>query len=106
MSMNTPELHPSAATTDACAPGLPKSDFDSSAPSSSAHFRSSQLFVCGFLAFVFFYYSALLLLAPNDVWINLKYGEWIVTNGELPENELFSLFADPEGPYANFQWLA
>ena len=40
----------------------------------------------------------------TDVWAHVKFGQWMVEHGRLPDLEPFSPYADP-GPYINFQWL-
>src|SRR5207245_6212793 len=43
----------------------------------------------------------------SDVWGHLRFGEYIVQNGRLPEHEMFSGdFADQSAPLRYFYWLS
>jgi hypothetical protein len=56
------------------------------------------------LLFVWFTY---LPVWHTDVWGHLRFGEYMVTHGQLPQHEMFSGdFADQESRYINYQWLA
>ncbi len=101
--MKTPELRsPPPAGSD------PKKIANSDCPTRRAHFslQSSQIVAIGLLALVFYYFSTVVPLAQNEIWAHLKYGEWIVAHGALPEQELFSPFADPEATYGNMNWVS
>src|SRR5438128_1522482 len=68
--------------------------------------QTSHVIAVAFLAFVFVLLSHQQLW-HTDVWAHLRFGEMIVTEHHLPENETFSGdYADQERPYVNFQWLA
>jgi uncharacterized membrane protein (UPF0127 family) len=41
----------------------------------------------------------------SDVWAHLKFGEWIVTHGALPEQEPFCPFAEPRAAGMHSCWL-
>jgi hypothetical protein len=83
--------------------------FDFTDPSSSLaplYVRGAHLATAVFLAVVFVYVS-LFPVWHTDVWGHLRFGEYIVQQGQLPEHEMFSGdYADQSAPYINFQWLA
>ena len=65
--------------------------------------RTSDLIAVALLAIML----VLLSIVPlwhTDVWAHVKFGQWMVEHGRLPDHEPFSPYADP-GPYINFQWL-
>jgi hypothetical protein len=65
----------------------------------------SSCLTAWFLALVFIFLSHQQLW-HTDVWGHLRFGEYIVTEHQLPEHEMFSGdFADQTKPYLNFQWL-
>ncbi|MDW8266098.1 MAG: hypothetical protein RMJ52_12295 [Gemmataceae bacterium] len=41
----------------------------------------------------------------TDTWSHVKYGQWIVEHGRLPEREPFCRFADPDQPLIDYWWL-
>src|SRR5262245_27406657 len=78
------------------------------APLTTHHSRltSTHLAAAAFLAFVFFYISHDKVW-HTDVWAHLRFGEYVLKEGRLPQRETFSGdFVDQEQPYLNFQWLA
>jgi hypothetical protein len=42
----------------------------------------------------------------TDTWGHIKYGEWMVRQGGLPEHEPFCDLADKQSPYIAFGWLS
>jgi hypothetical protein len=44
-------------------------------------------------------------MSNNDIWIHLKTGEWILQNGWVPGNDMYS-FNATHRPYIAFEWLA
>ncbi len=44
-------------------------------------------------------------MSNNDIWIHLKTGEWILENGWVPGNDMYSWNAT-DRPYIAFEWLA
>ena len=68
--------------------------------------HSSHVVAVCLLGVVFLYYDTLQPFTHNEIWSHVRYGEWIVNEGALPTQELFSRFADPEYTYTNFYWLS
>ncbi len=52
-----------------------------------------------------YWYLACLPLWHSDVWLQLKYGEWIWANRQLPETEVFMPLAEGV-PYTDSTWLS
>jgi hypothetical protein len=69
------------------------------------YLRSSHVVAVALLALVFVLMSHLPVW-HTDVWGHLRFGEYMVTTGRLPEREMFSGdFADQDTLYVNYQWL-
>jgi hypothetical protein len=54
---------------------------------------------------VFFLYLCVVPLWHTDFWAHLKYGEWIVANRTLPDQEPLSPFTDKQTPMFDAMWL-
>ena len=73
------------------------------APLARYFLRTSDLIAVALLA-VMLVLLSIVPLWHTDVWAHVKFGQWMVEHGRLPDHEPFSPYTDP-GPYINFQWL-
>ncbi len=79
---------------------------DPNSPLARFYLRGSHVLGALGLALLFIWFTHLPVW-HTDVWAHLRFGEYIVTQGKLPEREMFSgELADQESPYINYQWLA
>jgi hypothetical protein len=80
---------------------------DPNSPLAPLYMRTSHIVAAFFLAALF----VVLSYWPGgvwytDIWAHLKFGQYIVTEGKLPEHEKFSGKYAEDKPYINYQWLA
>jgi hypothetical protein len=79
---------------------------DPNSPLARYYLRGSHVVAGVVLALLFVWYTHLPVW-HSDVWAHLRFGEYIVTHGSLPQREMFSGdFADQESLYINYQWVA
>src|SRR5437773_6929188 len=70
------------------------------------YFRFSHIAVAAVLGLVFVLLSHLPIW-HTDIWGHMRFGEYIVQEGQLPTRESFSgSFADQDALYINYQWIA
>jgi hypothetical protein len=77
---------------------------DPHSPLAPFYLNRGQLLAVGLLSALF----VLMTLVPlwhTDVWGHLKFGEWVVTNTRLPEQEPFCPYSDPQAPGLHAYWL-
>src|SRR6266851_8088457 len=79
---------------------------DPNSPLAPFYLRGSHVFAAIGLALLFVWFTNIPMW-HTDVWGHLRFGEYIVTQGKLPEHEMFSGdFADQNSIYVNYQWVA
>jgi hypothetical protein len=69
------------------------------------YLRASHVVAVFFLALLFLWFS----YRPvwyTDIWAHLKFGEYIIEEGRLPTEEMFSGDFAEKTPYINYQWAA
>jgi hypothetical protein len=76
---------------------------DPQSPLAPLFLRTSDLLAASLLAGMLFLLS-IVPLWHTDVWAHVKFGQWMLEHGKLPDREPFTPFAAPE-PYIHFQWL-
>lgn len=83
----------------------PDIDFtDPNSPLAPYYFQTSHVLAVALVVGVFIFFN-IAPLGHSDIWGHLKFGEWIVQNGRLPDHEPFSPNADPAIAVPNFAWL-
>src|SRR5438105_2431036 len=93
----------SKSEDDSPGPGI---DFtDPNAPLAPYYLQTSHVVAALFIMGIFLFYALFRPLWHSDFWGHLKFGQWIVEHGRLPDREPFSPFSDSSAPYVNFQWL-
>jgi hypothetical protein len=79
---------------------------DPNSPLARFYLRGSHVAGAIGLALLFVWFTHLPVW-HTDVWAHLRFGEYIVTQGKLPDHEMFSgEFADQQSRYINYQWVA
>ncbi len=78
---------------------------DPNSPLAPYYLRASHVAAVALLCAVF----VLLNFAPlwhTDIWGHLKFGQWIVNQGRLPERDPFCPFATVDGGFVHYSWLS
>lgn len=78
---------------------------DPNSPLAPYYLQTSHLLALALLGAIFLFFNSLPLW-HTDVWGHLKFGQWIVQHGRLPECEPFCPFADPEPTSLHYAWLS
>jgi hypothetical protein len=78
---------------------------DPNSPLAPLYMHTRQVVAVSFLAllFLFFTYCS---VAYTDIWGHLKFGQYIIEEGRLPTEEMFSGDFAEKTPYINYQWAA
>src|SRR5205814_1709295 len=78
---------------------------DPNSPLAPLYMRAGGVAACALLAGIFVVACAVPLL-HSAVWGHLKFGEWMVTHGRIPEHEPFCPWSDKEAPFVRELFLA
>jgi hypothetical protein len=78
---------------------------DPNSPLAPLYLHTRQVVAVSFLAllFLFFTYRS---VGYTDIWAHLKFGQYIIEEGRLPTEEMFSGDFAEKTPYINYQWAA
>ena len=78
---------------------------DPSSPLARYYLSASQVVAVGLLGLVFVVTSAFPLW-HTDIWGHMKFGQWILEQGRLPEHEPFCPWSDHEKEFSQFYTLS
>ena len=95
-----------AETPPAEPPAAPKvgAGFDLADPNSPLapyYFRSVHVWAVALIGVVFVF-ASVFPLWHTDVWGHVRYGQWMVQNGKIPDRELFCPWWDGRVPFTQF----
>jgi hypothetical protein len=78
---------------------------DPNSPLARYYLRTSQILAVGFLGALFSFTTTIVPLWHTDVWGHVKYGQWMIANGRIPDRELFCPWWDGRQPFTQFYTL-
>jgi hypothetical protein len=103
--LSTPPEEETGSQTQGMAVGAGIDFTDPNSPLAPFYLRASHVAAVALLCGIF----VLLDFAPlwhTDIWGHLKFGQWIVAHGRLPERDPFCPFATEEGGCIHYSWLS
>lgn len=97
-----PQGPPAAPATDDAAPLGAGFDFaDPNSPLAPYYMRPAQVVAVAFLGFIFVA-ASLFPLWHTDVWGHVRYGQWMVENGRIPDREPFCPWWDGRQEFTQY----
>jgi hypothetical protein len=78
---------------------------DPDSPLAPYYLHASHVIAVGLLGLLFVFFTVIPLW-HTDIWCHMKFGQWIVEHGRLPQREPFCPFSDPRPDLLHSAWLS